>query len=178
MSDIPTQEAAGAEWIPPHGISTANEGPSSTSQVDPPDWWPTVVSMLVYLAITAGILLWGAISHDNAVPEPPQTSDTPQTESANSTDSREPATNTTSETQATPAPVFVAVPEPPTPGPEVKPAASTSSGTHTNCSYLDGSWPMVGGKYVVRCDEGTFLATQGAYKSGGVYEFKDFEPHN
>lgn len=48
----------------------------------------------------------------------------------------------------------------------------------TNCSFVDGDWPMVGDKYIVRCDGGSlYTATQGAYQGGGVYAFSDHTPH-
>jgi len=48
--------------------------------------------------------------------------------------------------------------------------------TPTNCTFVNGSRPKVGEKYVVRCDDTTYLATAD-YKGGGVYDFTDLTPH-
>ncbi len=65
--------------------------------------------------------------------------------------------------------------EAPTTEPTATPAV-VSPTEPTNCTFVNGSRPQVGGKYVVTCDGGTFLAN-GEYKGGGVFAFGGFTPH-
>lgn len=65
-------------------------------------------------------------------------------------------------------PAVVSIPTQPTPATMADP---------TSCTFINGSRPQVGDKYVLTCSEGSFLAT-GEYKGGGVFLFSDFAPHN
>lgn len=63
------------------------------------------------------------------------------------------------------------------PAPATAPVAAPvpTPTTHTNCLFVSGERPMVKEKYILRCDEGPFLA-RAEYMTGGVFIYSDFEP--
>ncbi|NQV90482.1 hypothetical protein HQ487_03700 [Candidatus Uhrbacteria bacterium] len=68
----------------------------------------------------------------------------------------------------------------PSPAPETPPSppvaeAAPATSDPTNCTFVNGSWPMVGDKYIVKCDgDELFTATKGEYLMRGRYAFSDF----
>ncbi|MBI4592041.1 hypothetical protein HY733_01175 [Candidatus Uhrbacteria bacterium] len=74
-------------------------------------------------------------------------------------------------------PVGTAEPEPAAPAaePDASLPAPVAAADPTNCTFLNGNRPQVGEKYILRCDEGEYLAT-GTYVTDH-FVWSDFEEH-
>lgn len=149
-------------------------------------WLPFIAGFFIFIILACGGWWWWtqrtepAPVVDITVTEPESPNPLPPTPSAEQVD--EPAAEAPNASIAghvadppeeTPEPEAAApVAAPPVQTPTA-PAATTTD--PTGCTFINGNRPKVGEKYILRCDDGEYLAT-GTYVTDH-FAWSDFEEH-
>lgn len=136
---------------------------TSVPQQQKKSWLSMLVGALIFcsLAVAAGAIVWLVFSHNKMQNEAVAAQTTTQVETTaqqvENTDAVE--SEVTSE--------MVAQPE------SAEPATAATTTDPTGCTFINENRPKVDGKYILKCDDGTYAAV-GTY-NGENFDWSEFE---